>query len=155
MNISLNETEQRLVHHIAKLRYEANRASQTSNAKIGSQSDAITDLEGFAAEVAWCKANNCYPDLSTDRGRPTFDAVMHDGTRVDIKATRHAQGKLLATRWKQAAGVDAYCLLVGKFPYYRQVGYMLAQELLQPANLVDLGYGLTYAAEQHRLRPSL
>ena len=151
MLIELNEAEQKLAKYVAKKRYENNRSDGTKNSKIGDQSDEATDLEGIAAEIAWCKVNNVYPDLTFDDGRPDADAVSRSGQMVDIKATKYKNGRLLAVRWKKAGGVNLYCLVIGEFPKYRIAGYMSADELLDESRLTNLGHGMTYAATQQEL----
>lgn len=149
MWIVLNEVEQRLAQHLAKRRHEANRASHAVNRKMGQQSDADTDLEGIAAEIAFCKLMNVYPDMNLDE-RPPEDCHRGDGRSVDVKTTPYASGRLIAVPWKKP-NVDLFVLMVGRFPRYRCVGSMSAAELLQQKRLGDLGHGQTFIAEQSEL----
>lgn len=155
MNIELNEAEQRLAHYLAKKRYMNARNKGVHNAKMGDQSDELTDLEGIAAEIAWCKANNVFPDTTIAEKLPTFDAIARTGERIDVKSTTYRNGHLLAVRWKGVGEVDVYCLVVGKFPVYCIAGYMDAADLLDESMLKDLGRGKGYAASQSELRKTI
>ena len=150
--VELNEAEQELARSVARLRFENNRSDGTYNAKIGPQSNEETDLEGIAAEIAYCKLMNVYPDLETNRGRPNWDAVLAHGETVDVKATIYEKGKLLARPVKAHKPPDTYALMVGRFPKYALAGHMSSKELLQEHRLGSLGYGATYIAKQHELK---
>ena len=150
MNITLNETEQRLAKFVALGRTKAARGNHITDCKMGNQSNEQTDLEGIAAEIAFCKIHNVYPDLNIN-ARPAADCVLHDGTSVDVKATRYETGRLLAVRWKKT-NVDMFALMVGEFPTYRYAGVMAAVELLRDERLRDFGHGLGYAADQSELQ---
>jgi hypothetical protein len=149
MSITLNDAEQKLAKYLAAQRHAANRSSGTKNSRIGPQSDEQTDLEGVGAEVAFCRMFNVYPDTQINE-RPAEDAVLHDGNAVDVKATPHPNGHLLAARWKKC-NVQMYSLMVGKFPTYRHAGMMPAKELLREGRLKNFGYGESFAASQSEL----
>jgi hypothetical protein len=150
MLVVLNAIEQELAKSVAGRRYAMNRNTNTVDRKIGKQSVEETDLEGIGGEIAFCRAYNLYPDTNLD-SRPHFDAVLSNGTTVDVKTTKYLNGKLIAIRGKVSKPPDAYALVVGTFPNYRIAGLMRASELLQDSRLINLGYGLTFAAEQSEL----
>ena len=152
--ITLNETEQKLCKDIASNRYSNNRANSVSNKKIGKQTNEETDLEGIAAELAFCKLFNVYPDLtiySRSSSQDKGDVLLPNGKTVDIKTTKYKTGKLLAVTWKSNK-VDYYALMVGEFPNYTFKGFMESSELLKPSRLGSLGYGETYIAKQEELK---
>lgn len=151
--IQLNEAEQRLAKFLAKARYEKNRSTNTKDGKIGPQDCSVTDLEGIAAEIAFCKMVNVYPDMQLEE-RPTFDATLPCGMTVDVKATKYKNGRLLAVTGKagKSSGLDVYSLIVGEFPGpYEFKGFMKSEELLRQERLTDLGHGPTFAADQKEL----
>ena len=150
MIITLNEAEQRLARFIATGRTNAARSNHITDRKMGSQSNEQTDLEGIAAEIAFCKMHNVYPDLNIN-ARPAADCVLPNGLSVDVKATRYDSGRLLAVRWKKT-NVHMFALMVGEFPSYRYAGAMSAVELLREERLRDFGHGLGYAADQSELQ---
>lgn len=149
--IVLTEAEQRLAKFLATRRYQNARSKGLFNAKMGDQSNELTDLEGIAAEIAFCKLVNIYPDLDLDHTNPA-DCYLRDGRAVDVKSTIYSSGRLLCVRWKNVTQVDLFVLMVGEFPRYRCAGFMSSAELMQPNRLVDLGHGEGYAATQNELQ---
>jgi hypothetical protein len=152
MRIKLNEAEQAIAKYLAKRRYGNNRASGVDNNRIGPQSDAETDLNGVGAELAFCKAFNIYPDLSVDVRHGGHDCVSPKGHKIDVKTTKYRAGRLLAVKSKTKPDADIYVLMIGRFPTYFWVGWATADELIDDDNLMDLGYGPTYALSQSELR---
>ena len=152
--ISLNENEQRLAKFLAKSRYETNRANNVVDLKIGSDSNEYVDLEGMAAEIAYCKLMNLYVDMETDPPEmPSFDCDSRLGVRVDVKSTKYRDGHLIATLRKAKKPADKYVLVVGEFPSYSVVGEVWAEDLLHEGNIKNFGYGNCYAVTQSELEP--
>jgi len=153
IKITLSENEQRLAKFIARSRYENARSNNVKDMKMGSQSNEETDLEGFGAELAYCKLMNLFPDLETGDSLPNFDCVSRLGVTIDVKATKRKSGHLLATLKKKNNPPDKYVLIVGEFPSYKIVGEVSADEFLQDSNIKDLGRGRGYALTQMELNP--
>ena len=149
MFVELNEAEQELARTLARQRSSGARADGLRDAKQSNASSELIDLEGVAAEIAFCKLANVYPD--TEPGAKPVDAWTREGVAVDVKATTHEDGRLLAVRWKKAGDVAVYVMMVGKFPKYRCAGFMNSDELIRNERLKDLGRGLAYAANQDDL----
>ena len=108
------------------------------------------NLEAKLANLGKAISAEEQADLGLSPRSGSADAVVKD-KKVDIKTTRHRSGRLLATL-KANPDVDIYVLAIideGKvvFP-----GYALKSELIQDANLKDLGHGKGYAMEQSQLR---
>jgi len=152
MYVILSEAEQRLAKFLAIQRFENARRKGLKNAKMGNQSNELTDLEGIASEIAFCKLANIYPDLDLDHTNAA-DCFLRDGRAVDVKSTTYKTGRLLSVRWKNAGKVDVFVLMVGQFPKYRCAGFMEASELMQESRLTDLGHGEGFAATQTELKP--
>ncbi len=138
---------------LSRQRYENNRAEGVKNNKIGKQSNAFTDLEGIAGEMAFCHLFGFEPDetvfvrsAASDEG----DARL-DGITFDVKTTKYRTGKLLAVPGKTKSKADYYVLMTGEFPRYTYRGMMKADELLKEERLGSLGYGPTYIATQDEL----
>jgi len=150
MIVELNEAEQKLAIFLAKARHQNARKKMVVNHRIGPQSDELTDLEGIAGEIAFCKIMNLYPDLQTEF-IPGYDCILPDGTRVDVKTTKYENGKLLSAPWKEPKDIDAFALMVGQMPKYRYAGMMKTSDLLQEHRKTNLGHGVGYAATQDEL----
>jgi hypothetical protein len=149
MNITLNEVEIRLAKFVARKRYELARKNGRPNLRLGGQSDAETDLNGAAGEIAFCKAMNIYPNLITGE-IDEYDADIPYGT-VDVKTTKYRNGRLLAVRSKKMRQADLYALITGEIPHFRFVGMATGSELFKDENIKDLGHGSGYVLDQSEL----
>jgi hypothetical protein len=151
-DILLDVMEQRLAKAIGKARTDANRSANVPDAKIGEQTAEQTDLEGFAAELAFCKMFNVYPDLSIKPRRSQHDsgdALTHGGNIVDVKSSVYRTAHLLAVPWKNST-VNVYVLMVGTFPEYRFAGFASTQSLFAQKNFSNKFNG--YALSQEELQ---
>lgn len=154
--VTLNVTEQEVCKLVAAARFKDNRAASVVNSKRGRQSNEFTDLEGFAAELAFCKLFNTFPSFtsgtcSSQKGEDLGDTSLPNGLTIDVKVTKYLNGRLIAVPWKKAT-CDIFALMVGVFPTYTYKGMMWSKELLKKERLDDLGYGPTYMAEQAELK---
>jgi len=152
MNITLSSGEQAVAKMLAHMRHGAARSTGRPNEKIGNQDDELTDLNGIGGEMAFCKAANTYPDFTiVGNGEitPVSDCSMFGGT-WDIKTTVYPNGKLLLrpSKVESSRTCDYYALVVGEMPKYKIIGWASVGELVRQVNMIDLGYGPTYALEQ-------
>jgi len=152
--IILNENEQRLAKFLATARSVTSRENNVKDMRVGNDSSEAIDLEGMAAEIAYCKLMNIYVDMDTNPPEmPAFDCVSRLGVRVDVKSTKYRNGHLIATLKKVKNPADKYVLVVGEFPSYSVVGEVWAEDLLHEGNLKNFGYGNCYAVTQSELNP--
>lgn len=154
MIIELNEAEQRLAKYVAQKRNKAARSLGIEDQKIGPQGSVDIDLDGMGAEIAFCKMTNTFPDLATGH-TPDADVYTTAMGSIDVKTTRHKNGRLLARREKVTHAPDAYALMICEFPKYVFAGWTTAPELLQECNLVDLGHGEGYGLTQSDLKKDI
>lgn len=157
MKITLNAAEQKLAAYLGTMRDRHSRdlfgaKSQRADA---SRTDLDINIEGVAAEIAWCRMNGVYPDTDTDKRPDASDAVTKDGYRVDVKTTKYEHGKMLITITKTGEGVDYYCLMIGTFPTYRLAGYIKASDAIQPENIDNNMPKPCYAIPQSRLTETI
>lgn len=152
--IILNDNEQRLAKFLATARSVTSRENNVKDMRVGNDSSEAIDLEGMAAEIAYCKLMNIYVDMDTNPPEmPAFDCVSRLGVRVDVKSTKYRNGHLIATLRKIKKPPDKYVLVVGEFPSYSVVGEVWAEDLLHEGNLKNFGYGNCYAVTQSELNP--
>ena len=151
MKITLSESEIRIATWLAKMRTDSNREAKVYDHKIGPQDGEYTDLEGMLGEMAFCKLFNVYPDLSIKPQGHSYDCNI-GGLRIDVKTTRHHNGKLLASTTKSVHDCDYYVLMVGAGGTYELIGYANSKSLIDEKNVIDLGHGPTYGLEQQALR---
>ena len=152
--VQLNQAEQYFCKVISKKRYESNRLGNVKNSKIGSQSDAETDLNGFCAEMCFAKVFNLYPDFSIEpknKSNDNGDILLHNGMTVDVKATVYDTGRLLVAKWKKPIKNRLYALMVGKFPTFEYRGIMTSEDLIVPERLKLFNNNYSYVANQDEL----
>ena len=154
--IELTETEQQICKFVANLRFTNARKNGIKNSKIGNQSNEFTDLQGFSAEFAFCKLFNLFPDFtiytrSAIKDELDYDAIIKN-KRIDIKATKYNNGRLIVAPWKDKNKIDIFVLMIGTFPKYKYVGCMTSNELIQSNRIGDLGHGKGYMALQYELK---
>lgn len=147
MNIRLTPSEAKVVSILARDRYQSARAGNVDNARIGPQSDEQTDLDGLGAEIAVAKFLNLFPDLTVGPRSGGAD-LLNANLTIDVKHTRYANGRLLATLKKAADPCDIYVLVTGVLPEYYVVGWAYGHELIHEDNLRDLGHGVGYVLDQ-------
>ena len=144
--ITLNESEQAIAKFIGKSRYQSARTAGVKDQRLDSSGEML-DLNGFGAELAFCRLFNLYPDLAIGVRSGSSDAVTHKGTTVDVKTTRYQNGHILATLKKKVEDSDMYVMMIGDFPKYKFAGYIDAKDLLKKDNIKDLGHGKGYAVK--------
>jgi hypothetical protein len=154
--VTLSVVEQAIVKGVAKQRFNNNRANGVYNAKIGDQSNYDTDIEGFGAELAFCRLHNLYPDFSISprsTNEDQGDAILPiPNGIVDVKGTKYPTGKLITPTWKSKDAVDVYALMVGEFPNYIFKGFMKSSDLMVSGRIGDMGYGKkSFIASQDEL----
>jgi len=156
--ITLDQVEQRLCCHVAKVRFTENRRNGVENSlnKHLSWTQEATvqiDLDGYGGELAFCRLFNIYPDFTVhlrSTGEDKGDAKLPCGLAVDVKSTKYKNGNLITGIWKDD-NTDLYALMVGEFPTYTFMGFMRKEDLRREGRVGDLGYGPTYIAPQEDL----
>lgn len=152
MKVELDPGEMGVAHLIATMRRCVNQSVKITDVRRDNSLQAIElDILGAVSELAWAKVMGCFPDLTVSPRRGTPDAI-HNGKRVDIKATNRRDGRLLATTTKRRGDADIYVLAIVIDNVVDFVGYANADDLLSPQTIVNLGHGPTHALNQSQLR---
>jgi hypothetical protein len=152
-SITLNPAEERLARYLAEARTQANRRRSAVDPIRGPQSASESELEGVAAELAFCRLFNVYPDLTVGDPDKGFDCIL-SGKTVDVKATKYSNGMLICVEWKTKVP-DYFALMTGTIPTYEFRGFMAGAELIHECRLKNhFNRGLVYAAQQSELRLS-
>lgn len=116
------------------------------------------NLNGFGAELAFCKLCNIAFDSSTIEKESHFnkvDATLINGITVDVKNTTYSNGKLIVRTGKEQKYVDIYALVIGKFPNFIFSGWIKYEDIIQPKFIEDLGWGPAYSLTQSNLNKEL
>lgn len=151
MKIELTASEMAIANVVAAMRTTCNRAAGIVERKIGSHSSYQMDVDGFAAELAFCKAMNLHPDLSVANQTLTHDCVARNGKTIDVKTTRHVGGRLLVTPNKKDSQTEVYALVVGTPPAFDVIGYAYKEEVFAERNYRELNGRWSYILEQAQL----
>ena len=152
MLVELTDSEYSVAVMLAIARRSAARGNGVVDMQIGKQDPYDIELDGLMAEIAFAKQFNYYPDLTVGPRNGGEDFRLRDGKTVDIKATRHKNGRLLATLKKESSPCDLYVLAIVEPPRkINLVGYIGCDKLFQDKNLIDLGHGTGYGVTQDLL----
>jgi len=149
--ITLSDEEVRIAAWIGRCRNAVAKANGLRDQHRGPRSgDDVVHIDGFGAELAFCKLCNVYPDLSPQPKSGGADCLVV-GSYVDVKSTRHASGNLLVVaRPGKETGIQLYALMIVDWPQFRFAGVIPAADMIKQP-VVDLGYGPAYAAPQTKL----
>lgn len=135
-----------------ELSIDKNKSSGTH--KVFNNDDPYQiDINGFGAEVAFCKIANVYPDFTTHIRSGGEDCILSNGIKVDVKWTSLDPPRLLVKQYmKQKGDVGVYVLMIGEYPKYSVVGFASDDEVFN-APITNYGYGDNYTIEAKDLRP--
>jgi hypothetical protein len=134
---------------IAQMRHRQNEGIKDN--KVSDKASEDINYLGVVGEYAFCKQMNVCPDLSTEPRKNGYDCVYND-KRWDVKATECRTGHLLIPSKKNNPDVDVYVLAIIHAFHVELIGWAYKTDLMQPENLKELGYGLTYTLTQQQLR---
>ncbi len=109
MRVTLTEGEIEVCRMIGQMRDKRN--TQFNHDKVSNKTQEQQTFEGVIGEVAFCKAMNVCPDLSTEPRKNGYDCVFNE-RRVDVKSTSVATGNLLLPEWKDNPDIDIYVLAI-------------------------------------------
>ena len=151
MKIELTACEMAIANVVAAMRTTCNRAAGIAENKIGSHSSYQMEVDGFAAELAFCKATNLHPDFVVKNQRLTHDCITHDGKTIDVKTTRCESGRLLVTPNKKDCSTQFYVLVIGTPPAFRIIGFASKEEVFDARNYRKFNGRWSYILEQSQL----
>ena len=137
---------------LSEWRHKYDRENGIVDQQVGDQSSFETDFVGLAAEFAFCKHFNIFPDLNVTAPKP-FDCVLM-GRTFDVKGTKYETGKLILRKTENHVPCDFYALVTGD-PYAGMTirGYITRPKFLTKERLGRLkpDAPLSYIAEQKDL----
>jgi len=138
-----------LASMLGGIRTLMNRGTLVVDGKIGPQDGMTADMDAIVGELAFAKAQNVWPDLSLKPRSGSADLLI-GGKRIDIKSTRHPNGRLLG-KCKVNLDVDIYVLAIISDHQVTFPGWSHRHELYNDSNLIDLGHGVGYGLTQDKL----
>ena len=156
---TLTDLEKKICVDGADMRYNIARSSGVSNGKIGPQSNRLTDQLGLGGELTVAKWLNLYPDFTIYVRQGGADLVTHSGTRIDVKTTTYATGRLLAKINTAYESIDVFVLVTTDYlyqnhrrPAFTVRGWATKEQLINPGNIINLGHGDGYGLTQDQLQ---
>ena len=144
MKITLDPGEMAVVHTIAVLRRSVNQAAGITDRRRDGRNPMVVEVLGAAAEMAFCKHFNVFPDLTVTPRAGGHDAILN-GKTWDIKAVSSPDHRLLCSPEKSLGDADHYALAVVDGAEVELVGWAPAPRLLHPSTVIDLGHGPVHA----------
>jgi len=154
MTVTLTPEEERIAKWVGHERQARNDGARVVDTRGSTtQSSEAIHVQGFRAELAFCKLFNVYPDFDTRPRQGSSDCARW-GESVDVKSTTLTHGRLLCFARKKELASDVYALLIDDGPAFRFVGFARATELFTDAHLTDVGHGPAYALTQDELTPT-
>lgn len=148
--VTLTDLELLSCRMFGNMRTIFNRVASVKDKQMGTQAIYKTDEDGAIGEYAFCKHFNIMFDISMQPRSGSYDCI-YKGKKIDIKTTRVAHGKLIATT-KKNPDVDVFVLAIINSNQVTFPGYALSSEMYDDANLSDLGHGKSYVINQKNLR---
>ena len=95
---------------------------------------------------------NLYPDFTIYVRQGGADLVTHSGTRIDVKTTKYATGRLLAKINTAYESIDVFVLVTTDYPTFTVRGWATKEQLINPENIINLGHGDGYGLNQDQLQ---
>ena len=120
--------------------------------QVGDNCTWAIDIDGVVAEYCVAKHLNLCPDLTVSVRNGGADLTTRNGKSVDVKSTRHKNGRLLATLKKAVDPCDLYVLVIVDDLGGNIVGWADSGTLFAEGNKTDLGHGVGYAMTQDQLK---
>ncbi len=152
LTITLSENDQILVKDIADKRTQAAKEAGIHK-NWGSVSAHDIDLEGFGAEVAFCRIFKLEPDLTIGARKGGCDTISKKGKKIDVKWTGNLDNGLLVKTSKAKGESDVYVLVIGNFPSYKVIGFISENDLFKDENIKQSKFGhFNYHLSPEQLR---
>jgi len=146
LQVTLSPADVGVIYNTAALRSAVSAAAGAQCPKL-SHDQTTSDVTGYAAEYAWAKRFNVFPDFTFISRKNGYDNITA-GKRIDIKASTNLKARLLRNLDQNNPDVDIFVLAIVQIPTVNFVGWCTIDELRRPENLIDLGYGPVYSLEQ-------
>jgi hypothetical protein len=146
----LNEAERQAINYLIKSRERYDKKKHEKMAfeamALGGFTDTEMLLHGTAAEIAFCKWQNIYPNLETRRFRTPDFVKEHGPLKLtgEVKHTIRVDGNLLVPHWKNPSKYDIYVLVTGRMPQLCYVGWIGGEEVFKEERIEKGKYGKSY-----------
>jgi hypothetical protein len=158
-SLELTQSDQELIKDMSATICKQDRSYFVNNFKMDKDYPLYQmNLNGFGAELSFCRLCGVEFDSSTNQYESHFnkeDAILKDGTTVDVKNTTYRSGRLIVRTGKESKQIDIYALVIGTFPVFKFCGWASYKDIIQKKLIVNFGAGYSYCLPQNSLRKSL
>jgi hypothetical protein len=151
MRVNLTDSELFICRTLGVMR-RSEAMHKVSDQQMGNQGKRDIDIDGMVAEFCVAKIMNLCPDLTIGIRNGGADLISRNQKTIDVKSTRHVNGRLLATLKKAEDPCDIYVLVIVDDKGGNVVGWAKKEMLFKEENKSDLGYGIGYALTQSQLK---
>jgi len=148
--IELTEAELYICRSLGVMR-RSTAMHRVVDQQMGQQDKWGIDIDGVVGEFCVAKLLNLCPDLTIGIRKGGADLLTREGKTVDVKTTRHKDGRLLATLKKIESQCDRYVLVIVDDFGGTIVGWSTKERLFVEHNKINLGHGVGYALNQNQL----
>jgi hypothetical protein len=148
--IDLSEAELLICRNLGVMRRSI-AMHKVKDQQMGNQDTWAIDIDGMVGEFCAAKFLNLCPDLTVGIRKGGADLVGHNGKTIDVKTTRHKDGRLLATLKKIESQCDRYVLVIVDDFGGEIIGWASKEKLFTETNKTNLGHGIGYALNQQQL----
>ena len=149
MEITLTDTEIAMLRILADMRTLMNRSAGIKNRKVSHEANHVVELDGIIGEYAFCKLKNVFMDFTAQPRSGSADCQVN-GKNIDIKATRHSDGRLLGYIDRNP-DVDIFVLAIIEGNHVSFPGWATADQLYDPINLGNINHNPVYLMTQNQL----
>jgi len=150
MRINLTNAELFICRTLGVMR-RSEAMDKVTNQQVGKDDTWSIDIDGVVAEYCVAKMLNICPDLTVSARSGGADLTSSKGKTIDVKSTRHKNGRLLSTLKKVADPCDIYVLAIVDDKGADIVGWASNTKLFNETNKIDLGHGVGYRLNQEKL----
>jgi hypothetical protein len=136
IEVVMENGEIEVIEFVANRKLEICRAANVKDRQVGDQDPLSIEVDGVMGEFAFCKHFNLYPDIKLRLMSKGHDCELWNGTRVDVKTTRHIDGNLVIERGKEVKDSDIYVLAIRpKRNMIQLIGWMDAERAINPGKI--------------------
>ena len=150
MRIDLSESELLICRMLGVMR-RSTAMHKVVDQQMGNQDTWGIDIDGMIGEFCVAKFLNLCPDLTIGIRKGGADLLNHNQKTIDVKTTRHKNGRLLATLKKIDSQCDRYVLVIVDDLGGEIIGWATKENLFDEKNKINLGHGVGYALTQQQL----
>ena len=150
MRIDLSESELLICRMLGVMR-RSTAMHKVVDQQMGNQDTWGIDIDGMIGEFCVAKFLNLCPDLTIGIRKGGADLLNHNQKTIDVKTTRHKNGRLLATLKKIDSQCDRYVLVIVDDLGGDIIGWTPKENLFDEKNKINLGHGVGYALTQQQL----